>query len=294
MTIPIGRPGGLASVAALPDCACGCGKKARSSLYHTDCANECKCGCGGRARYSYRPGHRPEVVCKRCAKVFKAVDGTDAVREEMCAACRRHVRDGGPLIKDESLITARRMQKQSPEGRRWCSGCEQYRLLKFFKVRPAETAAAGEAKYYSRCKPCHKAQLRASSWLRSFGITPEQYEQIKDQQGGRCAICQTATGATKALAIDHDHSCTQGHDPKRGCPDCVRGCLCSSCNQILGFARDNPDLFLRAYEYLILPPAKEVLSWWLQNDPDIDSDPPAAPESDFWAESVLDPTYEGA
>lgn len=251
---------------SLPFCACGCGKQVRAAKYHVDCANECRCGCGGRARYAYKPGHRPEVVCQRCDRVFKA--SSQVIVEEMtiCAQCRRHIRDGGPLIMDRSLSYSRKMQKASPDGRRWCSGCEQYRLLKFF--------GQDSERYYSRCKPCHRIQLRAAQWKRTFGITPEQYEHIKDAQGGRCAICQIATGLTKALAIDHNHE----HCGKEaGCPSCIRGLLCSSCNKMLGFARDNPAIFQRAVDYLCDPPAQRVLIKLRIDSPAIEllTDPPA-------------------
>ena len=239
--------GGHASVRNLPDCACGCGKKVRASQYHSDCANECKCGCGQRCRYGYCPGHRPESVCVRCGKEFSALGGD----KDYCSTCRRHIRAGAPLERDESLAYNRKMQKNAPEGRRWCAGCERYRSTKFF----GQSSSRG-AGYYSRCKPCHKAQLRARHWAKRFGISPDQYLAIKDVQGGRCAICQVASGATKALAVDHDHQhCPSGS----GCHECIRGLLCSRCNNLLGFARDNPDVFRRAVEYLIDPPAKAIL-----------------------------------
>ena len=145
-------------------CACGCGKQVRASEYHSDCANECKCGCGGRARYAYKPGHRPETVCQRCGKVFVALGG-DA---QHCNNCRRAIKAGGPVERDVSLSYGRKMQKAAPEGRRWCSGCEQYRLLKFF--------GRDSQRHYSRCKPCHRAQIRAAKWKKTFGITPDAPE----------------------------------------------------------------------------------------------------------------------
>lgn len=235
--------------ATTPLCACGCGKQVRASQYHSDCANECKCGCGRRTRYAYCPAHRPEAICVRCGKKFAALNGD----KEYCSQCRKHIKRGGPLEKDESLIYSRKMQAASPEGRRWCSGCEQYRLLKFFGKKGTRGGPEG---HYSRCKPCHQAQIRARNWLATFGITPDQYEQLKDEQGGKCAICQIATGASKSLAVDHDHKhCGKGS----GCTECIRGLLCASCNQLLGHAWDNIELFQRAIDYLEDPPAKKVL-----------------------------------
>lgn len=200
----------------------------------------CKCGCGQEVRYAYAPGHRPNIDCVRCGKNFSPTDPTFTA----CSQCRRHLREGGPTEMNQELISSRKMQAAAPEGRRWCGGCRRYRLLKFFKK--------DAKRYYSRCKPCHKAQMRASMMVRKYNITPDEYLAIKELQGGKCAMCQVATGATRELAIDHDHSCC----PAGGsCGRCVRGLLCSVCNKILGVARDEVAFFERAIEYLKSPPA---------------------------------------
>lgn len=103
-----------------------------------------------------------------------------------------------------------------------------------------------------------RERSRASRLERDFGITDDDYAAVKAEQGGKCAICQMATGATKALAWDHDHSCCPAPPT---CGRCGRGCLCSPCNQLLGRAGDNPEFFRRAIEYLKNPPARRVLSF---------------------------------
>jgi hypothetical protein len=225
-------------------CLCGSGHMARAGDWHSDCKVECACGCGGRARYSYAPGHRPDSKCERCGKGFAALGGDPA----MCSQCRRHVRDGGPTEMKADLARSRRMQKNAPSGRRWCSGCEKYRAVRFF-------ARKGDS-HESRCKPCQKRQQLAQRAKKTYGISIEQYDEIKARQGGACAVCGVATGATRALAIDHDHSCC----PAGGsCGQCVRGLLCSPCNKMLGFARDRVEFFERAIEYLQAPPAHGVI-----------------------------------
>lgn len=93
------------------------------------------------------------------------------------------------------------------------------------------------------------------------GISGADYWAIYKAQGGRCALCQRAQGKKKRLAVDHDHHCTEGHDAKYACRKCVRGLLCVNCNRnVLGrAAHDDPEFFLRGYEYLMSPPARAIL-----------------------------------
>ena len=111
-----------------------------------------------------------------------------------------------------------------------------------------------------RCATHHrarKAQIRTTTHARRlaavYHIDPEFYAAILAEQGGACAICQRATGKTKRLAVDHDHSCCDG---PVSCGQCVRGLLCGTCNKILGHFRDDPKAALRMAAYLTRWPAK--------------------------------------
>lgn len=74
-------------------------------------------------------------------------------------------------------------------------------------------------------------------------------------QNGRCAFCnrpQAENGIRgyRVRTIDHDHSCSEGHDPKKMCPKCVRGLLHSDCNRYLRTPEDDPHLqtdYIKAY-----------------------------------------------
>lgn len=104
-----------------------------------------------------------------------------------------------------------------------------------------------------RCATCRRARQKAtrsrahgSMVEKTYGITADEYRRLHGSQGGLCAICRRATGATRRLAVDHDHRTGE-----------VRGLLCKSCNRyILGYARDEVAFFVRAIEYLLNPPAR--------------------------------------
>ncbi|MGW3992195.1 endonuclease VII domain-containing protein [Amycolatopsis sp. NPDC004772] len=100
-----------------------------------------------------------------------------------------------------------------------------------------------------------RERARASRLERVYSISAEAYATLYEAQGGQCALGCGATGKTKALAVDHDHSCCPG---STSCGKCVRGLLCGPCNVLLGRFRDSPDPFRRAIEYLADPPARRV------------------------------------
>lgn len=118
-----------------------------------------------------------------------------------------------------------------------------------------------------RCFTHHHAIKRTRSMVRkaahvenNFGITEGEYQQLLRYQGGVCYICRMKPGK-KRLAVDHDHSCKLGHDPKKGCRYCVRGLLCRNCNRnILGRLHESVEALLRAVDYIQNPPAKRVLN----------------------------------
>lgn len=91
-------------------------------------------------------------------------------------------------------------------------------------------------------------QTHARHILATYGITADEYQRIYQYQGGRCALCRRATGATRRLAVDHCHATGR-----------VRGLCCKYCNRLLGFARDSVDFFRRCIAYLEHPPAFDVI-----------------------------------
>lgn len=85
---------------------------------------------------------------------------------------------------------------------------------------------------------------RRRNLKRDFGISLEQYQDAFVAQGGVCACCHKPevserAGKRKWLAVDHDHG-----------DNTFRGLLCGSCNNMLGRAKDDPEILRRAAAYL--------------------------------------------
>lgn len=105
-----------------------------------------------------------------------------------------------------------------------------------------------------RCATHHRETLKArkaSSHERRvqevYGLGPGDYDRLYEAQGGKCYICQRATGSSRKLSVDHDH--------KTGF---VRGLLCRPCNDLLGHLRDDIEAAYRIVHYLRRPPAKAL------------------------------------
>ena len=106
-----------------------------------------------------------------------------------------------------------------------------------------------------RCGQCHRA-VKASRKdaahelyvLKTYGLKAGQYQALYEAQGGVCWLCRRATGATKMLAVEHDHA--TGY---------VRSVACGPCNSTLAHMRDDPEMADRFGKYLRNPPAFDVI-----------------------------------
>lgn len=88
----------------------------------------------------------------------------------------------------------------------------------------------------------------------TYNLSREKYDALYAAQGGRCALCRRSRGTGgKRLAVDHDHACCIG---PTSCGKCVRGLVCSTCNDVLAHARDDRAFFVRGHDYLVAWPSR--------------------------------------
>jgi ribosomal protein L37E len=102
-------------------------------------------------------------------------------------------------------------------------------LAKYRETSPLPTYFMGEQTPESRRRT--KLKLK-------YGITPEDYERMFEEQGGVCAVCEKPSA--KRLCVDHDHA-----------TGIVRGLLCTPCNLSLGYLRDDSYNAVSAAKYLL-------------------------------------------
>lgn len=96
-------------------------------------------------------------------------------------------------------------------------------------------------KYKARNREKVAALARKSSLKVRYGITPEQYGCLLSKQNGLCAICGKPERLSKGrnLCVDHCH--------KTGV---IRGLLCDRCNVGIGAFGDDPELILKAAQFI--------------------------------------------
>ena len=132
-----------------------------------------------------------------------------------------------------------------------CNPCFASRQLSYYQKDPE----GAKKRYMSRINristwdDARKEKERKLGYARRlkkrYGITLEDFEDMKQNQGGKCSICflelVSSLGRGKnGVHVDHCH--------KTGV---IRGILCENCNRMLGMSGDNAWVLRRAADYLL-------------------------------------------
>jgi len=126
--------------------------------------------------------------------------------------------------------------KPNYEGNKDCKKCHaNLNKINFYKCKRNPDGLE------NRCKNCCIERSRNNEIITRYGIDQLEYEQMFKSQKGKCKICNTSNpgrGKNK-MSIDHCHKTGK-----------IRGLLCNSCNNGLGMFKDDPELLVKAMEYL--------------------------------------------
>lgn len=82
---------------------------------------------------------------------------------------------------------------------------------------------------------------RKQNLKRTYGLTPEEYDDQFERQQGVCAICGEPENSERFahMAVDHDHESGE-----------LRGLLCHRCNKAIGLFHDDSSRLEKASAYL--------------------------------------------
>jgi recombination endonuclease VII len=154
-----------------------------------------------------------------------------------------------------------------PHGKeRRCKSCMVAKASAYAKAQPdpAKRRRTDQQRVYQQTD-AGKETCRKSKIKYRYGITAGQYDWLLAQQEGLCYFCgfnetvvHHATHEVMRLGVEHDHACDQGHDPKRGCPACIRGLACYNCNIFIERAERSTLLRPRIEDLLARRPLQAV------------------------------------
>lgn len=177
-----------------------------------------------------------EKLCTKCreykdvSNFHKWSKGQDGLKLN-CKSCVREY----DLKEDDPK---RKFARKYVESKINCRECGEYFEQEKFTLRKNNI---------TRCNNCTIIHQHKKT-VKRHGITYERYLEMYNEQNGKCKICNGTEKSYKSrLCIDHDHSCCPGYN---SCGKCIRGLLCSSCNMILGNAKDSMEILQAAIIYL--------------------------------------------
>lgn len=213
-----------------------CGKAFVGRTNQVTCSPECRNArrdAYERTRQAERQVTKTEVVCLWCDTKF-----IPATHAKTCSPeCRAKYARAKKAAKGKGLVS----KVCVICGAGFKTGGVSNRVI----TCSAECRAERARQTLSERQPVQNERRRGgpnrrSNLLRRFGLTEDDYLQMLEAQGGRCAICGTDTpGTAGVFAVDHDH--TTG---------AVRGLLCRGCNIGIGNLGDDVERLRRAIEYL--------------------------------------------
>lgn len=124
----------------------------------------------------------------------------------------------------------------------WCKECSNASQKERY-INNKESISKKASIRYQKNKEEHKRKGKQWRYKKVYGISFEDFEQLKKDQNGKCYICekQFIEGSVSDAKAVLDHCHTTGK---------IRKVLCNRCNSAMGWFEDNPVLLEKAADYL--------------------------------------------
>ncbi len=131
----------------------------------------------------------------------------------------------------------------SKKKRKDCVYCCRERRKKYFR-NPEKRAKINRRrrKDYSEDEGYRKDQNRKHALKALYGLTVEQYDDMRKAQDYKCAVCNISEkeAVRGKLYVDHSHKTGQ-----------IRGLLCAKCNSAIGLFKEDIAAMERARDFLL-------------------------------------------
>lgn len=153
------------------------------------------------------------------------------IQEKYCPGC-----------KETHSLENFHKSKSRPDGlTSWCKTCVKNNGAKWRKNNK-ERKNEYAKEYYQE----NKDRMNVRRIERLYGLSPEEHQRMKDEQGNLCKLCnqpETGTnamnGKIQELCIDHCHDTGK-----------VRGLLCRRCNHLIAALGDTEQSIERVFHYM--------------------------------------------
>jgi hypothetical protein len=146
------------------------------------------------------------------------------MRTKMCTRCN----------KKKTLLHFTKNRQQKDGHSCYCKSCTK--ILVKTRWKPDSTKKKKAQAKYARSDKGRRV-LRNASYKHRYGISLDVYEEMFNEQEGKCKMCNSPSD--KLLVVDHDHITNK-----------VRGLLCQRCNCFLGYIESDGLLIKLAKLYL--------------------------------------------
>lgn len=114
------------------------------------------------------------------------------------------------------------------------------RKMREWRKSNPERAAATKKRAIEKNPAKHLRMARNTQFKRRYGITIDQFEEMRLNQKCECGICGIDPYKLgEPLVVDHDHETGK-----------VRELLCRQCNLAIGYARESIHTLQKAIKYL--------------------------------------------
>jgi hypothetical protein len=154
-------------------------------------------------------------------------DPDPTIREKCCSACK--------IVKPVEQFSHQRANKSGFQSR--CRSCQKESHRDYY-LRNSEIVIAKTKRWAANNPEKVKVLAQNRQRRRLYRLTPQDFEQLREQQGDKCAGCGNEFGDI-VPHVDHDHE-----------TGAVRGLLCGPCNKALGMAADSSERLMGLVRYL--------------------------------------------
>lgn len=133
-------------------------------------------------------------------------------------------------------------------SRKYCAFCdcthpntEEFWLGKTLSLCKVKAAKYKEMDEYRAKIPKRSKGKKRQSYIKNvYGLSSKEHGALIRKQKNCCAICgKHRTELKQELYVDHDHRTGK-----------VRGLLCTTCNSVLGMAKDSTEILTNSIKYL--------------------------------------------